>query len=188
MTDPAPKPRWYRLAPDRFVIGLLAGRNPGPSAGPSPSKSYSIPAPTTSVQAQSPSELPPPAPPSAPPGVPPPAAALPPLVQGPDNSASQQSCDNGYQLNNVAGWGSHAGRGSQDTSCFFASSVLTSYWDEYGNASRQPRTMSAPGAVSCQTVDGALCDGSNFVMQCVAYPSDNWITCTGGKNARVYLF
>jgi hypothetical protein len=25
-------------------------------------------------------------------------------------------------------------------------------------------------------------------MQCVAYPSDNWITCTGGKNTRVYLF
>ena len=23
MTDPAPNPRWYRLTPDRFVIGLL---------------------------------------------------------------------------------------------------------------------------------------------------------------------
>ena len=23
MTDPAPKPRWFHLTPDRFVIGLL---------------------------------------------------------------------------------------------------------------------------------------------------------------------
>ncbi|MGH7042026.1 MAG: hypothetical protein ACREFY_07840, partial [Acetobacteraceae bacterium] len=129
---------------------------------------------------------PPPAPTLASP--PSPAAATPPLITGPDNTASQESCDYGYSLNNVTGWGSHAGRGTQDTSCFFAASVLTSYWDRYGNASRQPRTVSAPGAVPCSPGQGELCDGSNFVMQCVAYPPDKWITCTGGKNARVYLF
>jgi serine/threonine-protein kinase len=35
---------------------------------------------------------------------------------------------------------------------------------------------------------GSSCDGPNFVMHCVAYEFDNWITCTGGNNARVYLY
>jgi len=43
------------------------------------------------------------------------------------------------------------------------------------------------GAVLC----AAGCDPANtanFLMDCAAYGSDNWVTCTGGSNARVYLY
>jgi serine/threonine-protein kinase len=66
--------------------------------------------------------------------------------------------------------------------------VLTTYWAEYGNASPLPRAVSAPGAVDCKSVPGALCNGSNFLMHCQQYPGDGWITCIGGNSARVYLW
>jgi serine/threonine-protein kinase len=66
--------------------------------------------------------------------------------------------------------------------------VPTSYWAEYGNASPLPRAVSAPGAVDCKTVPGALCNGSNFLMHCQQQPGDSWITCVGGSSARVYLW
>ncbi len=165
------------------IIVLLVNQKGGPAPSPSPTTGDT--AAPTSYQGSAPPTLQQ-APTLAPP--PPPTAVTPPLITGPDNTPSHESCDFGYSLNNASGWGSHAGRGTQETSCFFAASVLTSYWDRYGNASRQARTVSAPGAVQCSSAEGELCDGSNYVMQCVAYPSDNWITCTGGKNARVYLF
>lgn len=110
------------------------------------------------------------------------------VVPGPDQSALHQSCDDGFTLPNAGGFGTHAGRGTAETTCLFTKSVLTSYWSEYGNASGIPRTVSAPGAVDCRSVPGAQCNGSNFVVQCQQYPGDNWITCTGGNNARVYLW
>jgi hypothetical protein len=91
-------------------------------------------------------------------------------------------------LPNATGFGTHAGRGTPETSCLFANSVLTSYWAEYGNASPLPRAVSAPGAVDCKAVAGALCNGSNFLMHCQQYPGDSWITCVGGSSARVYLW
>jgi hypothetical protein len=113
---------------------------------------------------------------------------LPPLVTGPDQSGLHQSCDQGFTAAIATGFGSRAGRGTPETSCLFTNSVLTSYWAEYGNASPLPRAVSAPGAVDCGKVEGALCDGSNFLMHCQQFPGDSWITCTGGKNARVYLW
>lgn len=113
---------------------------------------------------------------------------LPPLITGPDQSSLHQSCDDGFTVTTATGFGSRAGRGTPETSCLFTNSVLTSYWAEYGNASPLPRAVSAPGAVNCGTVPGALCDGSNFLMHCQQSPGDSWITCTGGKNARVYLW
>lgn len=165
------------------IIGLLAQQN-----NPSPATAAPTTGPTaaspTSDQGQGPTSVQ-----LSPQPVPPPAgSARPPLISGPDNSVSHQSCDYGWSLNNITGWGSHAGRGTPETSCYFAGSVLTSYWNKYGNASRQQRTISAPGAVDCNAVDGAVCDGSNFVMQCAAYGADDWITCTGGNNARVFLY
>jgi serine/threonine-protein kinase len=115
-------------------------------------------------------------------------AALPPLVTGPDLSILHQSCDQGFTLPTATGFGTHAGRGTPETSCLFANSVLTSYWAEYGNASPLPRAVSAPGAVDCKAVPGALCNGSNFLMHCQQLPGDSWITCTGGSGARVYLW
>jgi serine/threonine-protein kinase len=117
-----------------------------------------------------------------------PTAALPPLVTGADLSVRHQSCDQGFTLPNASGFGTRAGRGTPETSCLFANSVLTSYWAEYGNASPLPRAVSAPGAVDCQTVPGALCNGSNFLMHCQRESGDSWITCVGGNNARVYLW
>lgn len=117
-----------------------------------------------------------------------PTAALPPLLTGPDLSVRHQSCDEGFTLPNATGFGTRAGRGTPETSCLFANSVLTSYWAAYGNASPLPRAVSAPGAVDCRTVPGALCDGSNFLMHCQRDAGDSWITCIGGNNARVYLW
>jgi serine/threonine kinase PknH len=117
-----------------------------------------------------------------------PSAALPPLLTGPDLSVRHQSCDQGFSLPDATGFGTHAGRGTPETSCLFANSVLTSYWAAYGNASPLPRAVSAPGAVDCQTVPGALCNGANFLMHCKKEAGDSWITCVGGNNARVYLW
>jgi serine/threonine-protein kinase len=117
-----------------------------------------------------------------------PAAAVPPLVTGPDLSVRHELCDAGFSLPDATGFGTHGGRGTPETSCLFANSVLTSYWAAYGNASPLPRAVSAPGAVDCQAVPGALCNGSNFLMHCKREPGDSWITCIGGNNARVYLW
>ena len=119
---------------------------------------------------------------------PPARGALPPLVTGPDQSALHQSCDQGFTLPNATGFATHAGRGTPETSCLFANSVLTTYWAEYGDASPLPRAVSAPGAVDCRAVPGALCNGSNFFMHCQQQPGDSWITCIGGSGARVYLW
>jgi serine/threonine-protein kinase len=161
------------------VIGLLA--KPTPNPGPSPTSAAPE---RTTEKTTSPSS------PSAP-STPPPATAMPPLVMGPDNSASHESCDQGESLPNQSGWGSRSGRGTPETSCYFASSVLRSYWAQFGRPTRDLRTVSAPGAVACDTVAGARCDPANtanFLMDCAAYGSDNWVTCTGGSNARVYLY
>lgn len=172
------------------IVGLLMRQSRAPAAQTAPLVPYTAPSATASYAGQVPTSAQPSLPSVPPPAPPPPPAPLarPPLISGPDNSVSHQSCDYGWSLNNITGWGSHAGRGTPETSCYFAGSVLTSYWNEYGNVSRQLRTVSAPGAVDCSTVAGAACDGTNFVMQCVAYGSDNWVTCTGGRSARVYLY
>jgi serine/threonine kinase PknH len=111
-----------------------------------------------------------------------------PIVTGPDQSKLHQSCDQGFALPARDGFGTRAGRGTPETSCFFTDSVLRAYWAQYGNASALPRSVSAPGAVDCALVAGAECDGSDFLMKCQKYTGDEWITCTGGQSARVYLW
>ena len=125
---------------------------------------------------------------TAQPPAPPSRAALPPMVTGPDQSSLHQSCDQGFTLPDATGFGTHAGRGTPETSCLFANSVLTAYWAEYGDVSPLPRAVSAPGAVDCKAVPGALCNGSNFLMHCQQHSGDRWITCIGGSGARVYLW
>lgn len=118
----------------------------------------------------------------------PPSPTLPPLVQGPDNSSLRATCDHGYSQPSETGFGSHSGRGTGSTSCYFAQSVLNAYWSQYGRPTPDQRTVSARGALDCKPNGGVQCDGTNFVMQCAGDPAGNWISCTGGKNARVYLF
>ncbi|WP_319434837.1 serine/threonine-protein kinase [Mycobacterium sp. RTGN5] len=164
------------LAALGLTVGLLLGRHDetdntrsAPYTPPQGAPPTQVPGPTS----QAPSQVP---------------SGLPPLVRGPDNSARHEQCDDGWSLSDADGWGTHSGRGSPQTSCFFTRSVLLSYWNRYGNASRDARNVSAPGAVDCRSVGAAACDGANFVMRCAAVGNDNWITCTGGNNARVYLF
>jgi serine/threonine-protein kinase len=67
--------------------------------------------------------------------------------------------------------------------------VLNAYWSTYGDASRDLRNISARGSVDCRTVlSGSGCDGPNFVMECLARPGQAYITCTGGRDAVVYLY
>jgi serine/threonine kinase PknH len=166
-----------------IVIGLLAKLNsPAPTA--SPLTPTAFPGQTTSEnQSSQVSSV------SIPP--PPTASMPPPLVTGPDQSGSHASCDQGYQLPNATGFGTNAGRGTPETSCYFAHSVLVAYWNTYGNASAASRTISAPGYVACDTVPGANCDPrnmTNFLMHCAGDGSNTWIKCTGGKDAVVYLW
>jgi serine/threonine protein kinase len=166
------------------VIGQLAHRNSGPTPGPSTESRGTEPAtPTTTIGKSSSGQATPSSSATAAP-----TGAPPSLITGPDQSSLHQSCDQGFTLPTATGFGTHAGRGTPETSCYFANSVLTSYWAEYGNASPLPRAVSAPGAVDCTSVPGARCNGSNFLMECQQYSGDGFITCNGGNNARVYLW
>lgn len=172
------------LAGIGVMIGLLARQNAGPSTDAAPESTrytgYPVPAHPPSYR---PEPLPPPPAPA------PVRPASPPGVTGPDNSVGHQFCDDGYSLANASGFGTHSKRGSRATSCYFAQSVLLAYWNQYGSASRESRTVSAPGAVPCSSVGGGVtCNGNDFVLHCAAYGSDNWITCRGGNDAVVYLY
>jgi serine/threonine-protein kinase len=166
------------------VIGLVAKLNSAPTPTASPTTAYTYPASTPNES--SPPQISPVPIPSRP-G----AAAPPPVLSGPDQSSSHTSCDLGYQFANATGFGTRGGRGTPETSCYFANTVLLSYWNKYGNASAAPRTVSAPGAVDCFSVPGASCDPkntANFLMQCAGDDSNPWIKCVGGKDAIVYLW
>ncbi len=166
------------------AIGLVAKLKSSPSSSPAPVTPMTFPSASQSESASPPvSPMPMPSRPGP--------AAVPPLVAGPDQSVSHTSCDAGYRLTNKNGFGTHGGRGSPETSCYFANTVLVSYWNTYGNATTAPRTVSAPGAVDCVTVPGATCDSknpANFLMQCSGDGPNPWIKCTGGKDAVVYLW
>jgi serine/threonine protein kinase, bacterial len=109
----------------------------------------------------------------------------PPLVQGQDTYG--ESCDQGFSHPTATGWAGHAGRGTPETSCYFTDSVLQAYWAQYPAPSRDRRTVTAAGRVPCSTT-GGTCAGTDYVMECQALGSEDWIACTGGQNARVYLY
>ncbi|WP_371413109.1 serine/threonine-protein kinase [Mycolicibacterium sp. GF69] len=169
------------------VIGLLASRDSDPPTAsdpdtPAPTARQTITQtvhPSTSVRSPRPAENPL--------GV---GAPPPPVVAGLDKSRNPQSCEDDFFLIDRSGVGTRSRRGSPETSCLFTQSVLRAYWSTYDEANRELREVSAPGAVDCRTVLGAGsgCAGTNFVMRCVARPGDAYITCTGGRDAVVYLY
>lgn len=165
------------------VIGLnLRSDDEQPSSAASPTAQqtiYRTVAPDTSERPTRPTEVP------LGVGAPPP----PPLL-GPDSSANREGCAGDYHMIGRSGVGTHARRGSPDTSCFFTRSVLEAYWSTYGDAARQTRQVAAHGAVDCRTVltSGNGCSGAAFVMTCSAQPGHAYITCRGGRNAVVYLY
>lgn len=102
---------------------------------------------------------------------------------------NKEDCEAGFRLTNYSGWATQAVRGSNKTSCKFARSVLSAYWDQYSAPSKDRRTVYARGSVDCSSVPGAECiPDERFVMKCQGSPSQDWITCTGGNQAVVYLY
>jgi serine/threonine protein kinase len=165
------------------VIGLLAKMNSSPATTAAPNTPATFSGSSNESSSPQYSPIPMPSRPTA--------AMPPPIMTGPDQGPNHATCDQGYQLPNATGFGTHGGRGSPTTSCYFANSVLTAYWNTYHGADNSPRTLSAPGAVDCYTIAGAVCDPgnrSNFLMQCSGDGANPWIKCTGGKDAVVYLW
>jgi serine/threonine protein kinase len=122
---------------------------------------------------------------------PPIGSAPPPLVQTPD--AHDVSCADGYQMGGHSGWATHSGRGTDETSCQFALSVLQAYWLTYHSPSPKSRHVFAAGLIPCPQVSRTAtmvvqCSGDDFVMTCAVNGGDSWITCTGGNDAKVYLY
>ncbi|MGV0680470.1 serine/threonine-protein kinase [Mycolicibacterium fortuitum] len=154
-----------------LVIGVMSSNRSAPSAPSAqpPLSSYTPPLrPTTTAVAEPTASW---------------AATPPPLVTGPD--ASRRRCDTGISHPNQSGPGSHAGRGSTATSCLFAYNVLTEYW-RMGPPNKYLRIVNAYGAVPCNP-NKAQCLGEQFVMDCQDL-GQGWITCTGGVDARVYIY
>ena len=142
-----------------------------PTYTSTPSYEYSTPTRTQTTQSPTPAG-----------GVRPPAA-----VAGLD--PNKEACDGGYHLNHPKGWATRAVRGSARTSCTFTYNVLVAYWDQYSAPSKERRTVYAPGSVDCRSVPGARCtNDGRFEMTCQGSPSQDWITCTGGNQAVVYLY
>ena len=102
---------------------------------------------------------------------------------------NKEECDTGFNLTDYSGWATRAVRGSARTSCVFARSVLSAYWDQYPAPSKDRRTVYATGAVDCSSVPGAACTpDERFVMSCQGFGSQDYIECTGGSQAVVYLY
>jgi serine/threonine kinase PknH len=79
----------------------------------------------------------------------------PPLIEGPDLSRNRQICDLGFSMNSYTGPGSHAGRGTPETSCFFAQKVLEAYWTQYGHTIAACGTPAQIAAHVRERVDAA---------------------------------
>jgi serine/threonine protein kinase len=91
----------------------------------------------------------------------------------------------------IAGAGGHfAIRGSEATTCYFASSVGSAYISIKPDP-RDSIDVAAAGTVDCSTVEGdpkCTNGGRDFVMRCAMQGSDRWVTCTGGNRAVVYIY
>ena len=104
-----------------------------------------------------------------------------------DPDGAGQSCADGFHVKGRDGFGTHAVRGSEETSCAFASKVLEAYWVQVGTPTKDSKHITAAGTVPCGSTGGE-CSGDSFVMTCAAQNNEDWITCVGGKNARVYIY
>lgn len=104
-----------------------------------------------------------------------------------DPDGAGQSCAKGFQVKGKDGFGTHSVRGSTATSCAFASNVLEAYWVQVGTPTKDSKRITAAGMVPCSSTGGE-CSGNNFVLTCAAQNNEEWITCVGGKNARVYIY
>jgi serine/threonine-protein kinase len=104
-----------------------------------------------------------------------------------DPDGAGQSCADGYHVKGRDGFGTRSVRGSVETSCAFASKVLEAYWVQVGTPTKDSKRITAAGSVPCSSTGGE-CSGDDFVMRCAAQNNEGWVTCVGGKNARVYIY
>jgi serine/threonine protein kinase, bacterial len=153
---------WAMFTKQDASRGLESGGNPSASS-------------SASAQSASPSST---SPPGSGGGTPVPMA---------DPDGAGQSCAAGFHVKGREGFGTRAVRGSKETSCAFASKVLEAYWVQVGTPTKDPERITAAGTVPCSSTGGE-CSGDNFVMKCAAQNNEDWITCVGGKNARVYIY
>lgn len=142
----------------------------GPENGGNPFASSSVTAQPASPSSTSPSTS---------------GGATPVAVADPDGAG--QSCADGFHVKGRDGFGTRSVRGSEETSCAFASKVLEAYWVQVGTPTKDSKRITAAGTVPCSSTGGE-CSGENFVMTCASQNNENWITCVGGKNARVYIY
>ncbi len=161
------------------VIGLLAKPDSSQSADTRPGDGYRVPTPDDQVPSRQVPTT------SAMPVTP---VALPPPALGADQSDNREVCDQDYSRPGATGFGSHSRRGSAKTSCAFTRNVLNAYWEQYGRPNRESRTVTASGAVPCTSTGSTDCDGDKFRMRCEPDGSGDWVTCTGGDYAVVYLY
>jgi hypothetical protein len=108
-------------------------------------------------------------------------------VAAPDPDGAGQRCAAGFHVKGHNGFGSRSLRGSKETSCVFAGRVLEAYWEQVGTPTKEPKRITAEGTVPCSSTGGE-CTGDIFVMTCAAQDNEEWITCVGGKNARVFIY
>jgi serine/threonine protein kinase len=109
--------------------------------------------------------------------------ALPPIFSG--SGVNNEVCAP-YSRPGATGFGSHSARGSALTSCKFTQTVLDAYWDQYGPPTTARRQVRASGTVSCPSTGSTNCAGNDFLLDC--QPESDWITCTGGRDARIYIY
>jgi serine/threonine-protein kinase len=114
-----------------------------------------------------------------------PGADIPVAVADPDGAG--QRCADGFHVKGHDGFGTHSLRGSKETSCVFTGRVLEAYWEQVGAPTKDPKRVTAEGTVPCSATGGE-CRGEIFVMTCAAQDGEAWITCVGGKNARVFIY
>jgi serine/threonine-protein kinase len=162
------------LAAGGIAIGMMVGQGSSPEPTAANPTLTRLPAPDRPAGSAPPSRSYPQTRP----------AGLPPTVPGVD--ANDESCESGIAYPGAGGQYSRSSRGTVETSCLFARNVLEAF-REAGPPSSAPRTVYALGAVSCRST-GGRCSGDHFVMECATYGTDDWVTCTGGKNARVYIY
>jgi hypothetical protein len=124
-----------------------------------------------------------------------PRASGPPPGLKPDPDQWGDSC-NGFSL---PGSPTHAGRGTDGTSCAFAEQVLRAYLSQPSRFNGQtvqidvesPRTTCpvARDNANPSPPTAILCSGDNFVMTCTPVDaSNNWFDCRGGNLAEVYVW
>ncbi|MFZ0834338.1 MAG: hypothetical protein WAM92_14910, partial [Mycobacterium sp.] len=155
------------------VIGLLANQNSSSTDDSALTASSRVPASgyVTSPRVTTSSATP---------------TAQPSLVQSAD--AYGDTCGQGIALPNTTGFGSRAGRGSDKTSCYFARRVLEAYWAQHGRPTTALQFVTASSRVTCPSTGSSDCVGNDFRMRCEGAGSGSWVTCTGGDDARVYLY